>query len=285
MTTVFDVTYAEQSIVANTKGKEIEIAKRFSSRRTKTACMINGAIAPHYKASLIDIMKNGPFSVSTDGSSDTGVEKMNPMTVGIFDVNRGCVTTQFLDMCMSSRSTAEALFNTMDEVLKTHSLTKRKASLQEYCEFCDTSYRTVIKHVNTRWLSLERAVSRTLQQYAALRSYFQSEHDSNPRFQRLKKLFTDPMTEVYLYFYQSSLQIFINFNKFLQREDPIIGLITQQIESFLKKLAGKFVSIQAIQASKPDITNLEYDIAHQLSGNSNYCTMTICSLAWSPKRT
>ncbi|XP_033115328.1 uncharacterized protein LOC117115578, partial [Anneissia japonica] len=99
-----------------------EIAKRFSSRRTKTACMINGAIAPHYKASLIDIMKNGPFSVSTDGSSDTGVEKMNPMTVRIFDVNRGCVATQFLDMCMSSRSTAEALFNTMDEVLKTHSL-------------------------------------------------------------------------------------------------------------------------------------------------------------------
>ncbi|XP_033096708.1 uncharacterized protein LOC117100983, partial [Anneissia japonica] len=67
--------------------------------------------------------------------------------------------------------------------------TKRKASLQEYCEFCDTSYRTIIKHVNTRWLSLERAVSRTLQQYAALRSYFQSEHDN---------LFTGMVTKTHL---------------------------------------------------------------------------------------
>ncbi len=35
--------------------------------------------------------------------------------------------------------------------------TKRKASLSEYCTFCDTSYREIVKHVNTRWLSLERA--------------------------------------------------------------------------------------------------------------------------------
>ena len=32
-----------------------------------------------------------------------------------------------------------------------------------------------MKHVNTRWLSLERAVSRVLRQYDALKSYFLSE--------------------------------------------------------------------------------------------------------------
>lgn len=53
--------------------------------------------------------------------------------------------------------------------------TKRKASLSEYCTFCNTDYREVVKHVNTRWLSLERAVGRVLQQYTALRSYFLSE--------------------------------------------------------------------------------------------------------------
>ena len=55
--------------------------------------------------------------------------------------------------------------------------TKRKASLERYCVFCDTSYREVIKHVSTRWLNLERAIGRILQQYEALKaiSFFLSE--------------------------------------------------------------------------------------------------------------
>ena len=47
------------------------------------------------------------------------------------------------------------------------------------------------------------------------------------------------MTEVYLFFYEAVLQAFIHFNKFLQREDPIIPVISDQIDSFLKKIASK----------------------------------------------
>ena len=53
--------------------------------------------------------------------------------------------------------------------------TKRKPGLVEYCTFCDIHYRDIVKHVNTRWLSLERAVHRVLQQYDGLKSYFISE--------------------------------------------------------------------------------------------------------------
>lgn len=53
--------------------------------------------------------------------------------------------------------------------------TKRKANLGEYCVFCDIEYRQIVKHVNTRWLSLERAITRTLQQFDALKSYVLSE--------------------------------------------------------------------------------------------------------------
>ena len=51
--------------------------------------------------------------------------------------------------------------------------TKRKNGLSEYCTFCDIEQ--MLKHVSTRWLSLESVVSRTLRQYPALQSYFQSE--------------------------------------------------------------------------------------------------------------
>ena len=50
--------------------------------------------------------------------------------------------------------------------------TKRKNGLSEYCTFYDLQFWQIIKHVSTRWLSLEAAVSRTLHQYPALKSYF-----------------------------------------------------------------------------------------------------------------
>ena len=67
-------------------------------------------------------MRNNPFSVAIDGSGDTGIEKMNPPTVCLFDVNDGVVCTQFLDRCMSSSSTAEGIFAKMQEVLSTHGI-------------------------------------------------------------------------------------------------------------------------------------------------------------------
>ena len=58
-------------------------------------------------------------------------------------------------------------------------------------------------------------------------------------------------------FYQAVLQVFVAFNKFLQREEPLIHIIIEQMRSFLKKLLGKFVSVSAIKAA-PDITEIEY---------------------------
>ena len=73
-------------------------------------------------------MKEGPYVLSIDGSTDTGVQKMNPLTVCIFDSDRGVVTTQFLDMCMSS-STAEGIFSKMQEERCTNSIKTRVLSV------------------------------------------------------------------------------------------------------------------------------------------------------------
>lgn len=43
--------------------------------------------------------------------------------------------------------------------------TKRKICLRSYCEFCDQEYRSIIKNVSTRWLSLELVIDRCLKQY------------------------------------------------------------------------------------------------------------------------
>ena len=76
--------------------------------------MLNLAIAPALKKDLLENMKAHPFSISIDGSNDTGLEKMNPMTIRIYDEKNGKIVTQFLDMCTTTSSTAEAIYSVMD---------------------------------------------------------------------------------------------------------------------------------------------------------------------------
>ena len=47
-----------------------DIAKNFSSRRTKTACIVNGAVAPFFQQRLLENIRSNPFSLAVDGSSD-----------------------------------------------------------------------------------------------------------------------------------------------------------------------------------------------------------------------
>lgn len=78
------------------------------------------------------------------------------------------------------------------------------------------------------------------------------------RFQRLCALFSRPMTEVHLLFYQSALQVFVHFNMFLQREDPLIPVIHDEMIAFVTKLASKFMPVAAIRAVNTDIYDLEF---------------------------
>ena len=44
-------------------------------------------------------------------------------------------------------------------------ISNKKFEFEEFCSFCDQEYRRIIKHVSTRWLSLENANTRTLRIY------------------------------------------------------------------------------------------------------------------------
>lgn len=96
------------------------IAKGFSSARTKTTCIVNMALRPYFESILVSQMQNQPFALAIDGSNDNGIQKMNPLTVRIFDSEGGQVSTKFLDMCLTSGTDAgraEAIFEAMDGAL------------------------------------------------------------------------------------------------------------------------------------------------------------------------
>uniref|UniRef100_H3BH34 HAT C-terminal dimerisation domain-containing protein n=1 Tax=Latimeria chalumnae TaxID=7897 RepID=H3BH34_LATCH len=312
-----------------------EIAKNYSAAKTKTTCKLNGALKPYFLEETVKHLQKEPFSLSTDGSNNTGIQKMNPITVKLFDVNH--IYHQFLDIGITvgrHSATAEVIFEGTDHCLQQYNVpwyncvnfsldntsvntgkhnslmsrakektkdiyicgclchiihitaskasaefaqetgfdlddycidvsywftksTKRKAGL-EYCQFCDQDYKTAIDHVSTRWLSLEMATNRILQLYRSLKSHFLSETGSQARFKHLRKAFLSPITEVYLMFFQHVFPLFTNLNKLLQREEPLIYLVFQEMQKFLKKILGKFVTAEAIVQGGSDLSKVDY---------------------------
>ncbi|KAJ4939407.1 hypothetical protein JOQ06_028856 [Pogonophryne albipinna] len=100
-----------------------KIAQKYSSARTKTTAIINKCVAPYFMDELVKNLCDHPFSLATDGSNDTGREKLNPLTVKIWS-SQG-VIQRFLDMGLTSGTscgTAEAIFNKRNEVLEGHSI-------------------------------------------------------------------------------------------------------------------------------------------------------------------
>ena len=78
--------------------------------KTKTTCVLNGAIVSDLQSPLVEKMKSAVYSLATDGSNDQNLQKMNPLTVQHFDELQHKVVTQFLDMCLSRSSTKRAFF-------------------------------------------------------------------------------------------------------------------------------------------------------------------------------
>ena len=94
-----------------------DVAKGFSCARTKTTAILNGAVAPAFKRELIESMQRQPFTLATDGSNDTGLLKMNPITVKIFDSNRHRIDTGTTDGV--NAATSAEIFSKILDVLRT----------------------------------------------------------------------------------------------------------------------------------------------------------------------
>ena len=72
-----------------------------------------------FRIELIRQMNSGPYSLGTDGSNDeSGIKKLIPVSIRLFDDNKGKVSVQLLDMGASKEGTAEALFNNISSILR-----------------------------------------------------------------------------------------------------------------------------------------------------------------------
>lgn len=80
-----------------------QIASKYAAARTKTTAILNIAMGPHCHQSLVEHCQSHPFTLGTDGSNDSGLLKMNPVTIRLFDVKKSKkVTNHFFDICTTT---------------------------------------------------------------------------------------------------------------------------------------------------------------------------------------
>jgi hypothetical protein len=84
---------------------------------------------------------------------------------------------------------------------------KSIAALKEYAEFCAIDYKSILKHCETRWLSLTHSIRRM---WDALQSYFTSHPDveKSGKVRSIYNYISDPMTKLWMLFLCNILPVF-----------------------------------------------------------------------------
>ena len=74
------------------------------------------------------------------------------------------------------------------------------------------------------------------------------------------------MTEIYLLFLQNVTPLFTNFNRFIQKEKPLIYLLQDEMQEFMNKLEARFtkpIIIQDLQQDKKLFSALDISLLKQ----------------------
>lgn len=86
-----------------------DIAKKVSTARTKTECIINKVIAPHAIDVTVEVLSGiSCFGVATDGSNH-GCQKMFPILVQYFDYKLGGIQTKAVELKTTPNETSETI--------------------------------------------------------------------------------------------------------------------------------------------------------------------------------
>ena len=121
---------------------------------------------------------------------------------------------------------------------------KRREELREFQEFCEIEQSKIIKHVTTRWLSLINVIKRTVAQWTALKSYFESHPDVEKEGSKVHVIFKNLDNPVMLLTMKALLVLlpdFVNFNLLYQQEQLNIHRLHESVLSLLKDILAKFV--------------------------------------------
>ena len=140
--------------------------------------------------------------------------------------------------------------------------------------------KVILKHVQCRWLTLIPAVCRVIAQWTALKEYFlstlpkisretstQRELMGSEKYKRICAKLKDHSTLVELCFLQNMKSIFAPIMTLLQREEPLVHVLHEQLSEFIRTLMKRFIKQDVVNEKQgEELLNLDMvNSANELS--------------------
>lgn len=135
-------------------------------------------------------------------------------------------------------------------------LFKNSPAMREDYEKCQDKMGIVkhvfIRHVSSRWLTLEDVTERIFEQLPALKSFFTQikEKDKTDRIKNICRILEDKFLETEILFLKMVLPVFTSFNRMFQAKAPLIHMLHNEMENIIWKLASKFFKPDYIASMK-----------------------------------
>ena len=117
-----------------------------------------------------------------------------------------------------------------------HIYTVRTEQRKEYCEFAEVEYRKHLSHSKSRWLSLFPGITRLIERFPALKSFFLSQ-EQPPTV--IRTFFENEMSEIYLWHMHSLMAVFHTHIETIEKKSNFVVEVLTNLESVYKVLAER----------------------------------------------
>lgn len=113
---------------------------------------------------------------------------------------------------------------------------KRQSEFKEFQQFVEIDIHRILRPAQTRWLSLTAVVDRMLEQWDALRLYFDTKWLADAECQEVHAHLNDPLIKAYYYFLGWMLPKFSTVNSYFQSESVVITKLNQKMTALYREL-------------------------------------------------
>ncbi|GFN79849.1 connexin 27.5 [Plakobranchus ocellatus] len=136
----------------------------------------------------------------------------------------------------------------------------RQSDLKAFQDLLNIERTKCLKHVATRWLSIQSCVDRLLHNWDALKAYFTSEKSrqksplGTAKADSLLQFLRSPTNRLFGHFLLYAIKLFDSVLIRLQAAEPLIHQLLPSMEELLKIILTKFIKPEAIM--KDDVTKI-----------------------------
>ena len=139
---------------------------------------------------------------------------------------------------------------------------KRRESFEKFQKLVECEQHVFLRLGQTRWLTMQYAVDRVLEQYDALSDYFKTVCKEDPTVTHdvILTALEDPITRIYLEFLSYALKMFNDFNTNFQSEVPLLHCLKGEVETLIRNFANNYMESTYVDIIDPldlDPLNLE----------------------------